>query len=134
MKYKARPVPVQAIKLIDIALTYEKWGSTQQSQVGDWLLSKGGEVYTCDAKVFAETYRPLPLPNSAGLGLGKETTRAGWYYKAAFIDAVVATEAGTIETASGASDYIAGDYLVTNEGGDQYCIEYALFDGLYELA
>ena len=119
MIYVAKPIPTQAIQL-DIALTYEKWGGTQQASVGDWLLSKNGETYTCEEKVFEETYRPL--------GQGRE----GWYYKYVVIEAEVATSEGKVKTLEGHSDYQAGDYLVTNPGGDQYVITAAKFPTLYE--
>lgn len=117
MRYKAKPIPVQAIQL-DIALTYEKWGGTQCSRVGDWLLSKEGETYTCESAVFAETYRQMEH-------------RAGWFYKDVTVDAVQAEEDGVVKTLEGSSDYLAGDYIVTNPGGDRYCVDAAKFESLY---
>ena len=117
MKYIAKPVPTQAIQL-DIALSYEKWGGPQSAKIGDWLLSKAGETYTCEAVVFASTYRPLAC-------------REGWFYKRAEIDAEVALVSGTIKTIEGESSYEAGDFIITNPGGDQYCIGQAEFGELY---
>lgn len=118
MKYQAKPVPVQAIQL-DIALTYEKWSETQHSEVGDWLLSKNGETYTCPAATFAETYRLLP---------GHE----GWFYKHAEVDVEIATESGSVVTSEGQTAYVAGDYIVTNPDGSRHAIEAARFGDLYE--
>jgi hypothetical protein len=118
MIYVAKPIPTQAIKL-DIAITYEKWGGTQKASVGDWLLCKNGETYTCEGKVFDTTYVPLE-------------GRDGWYYKYVAIEAEVASSDGKVKTLEGYSDYKAGDYLVTNPGGDQYVIEAAKFTVLYD--
>ena len=118
MKYQARPVPVQAIQ-INMPMQYIKWGGYQDANVGDWLLSKGGDTYTCDKQVFAETYRPLP---------GRE----GWFFKVAEVDAVRVEADGAVETIEGASEYKAGDYIVTNPGGDQYPVSADKFDALYQ--
>ena len=76
--------------------------------------------YTCEKKVFDETYVPME-------------GRPGWYYKYVAIDADVAKAPGKVKTLEGYSDYEAGDYLVTNYGGDQYVIAGAKFHNLYEL-
>lgn len=59
IKYNSIFVPVQAIQLTDISISYEKWGGIQQAKKGDWLLSKNGEQYTCEETIFAKTYKPL---------------------------------------------------------------------------
>lgn len=121
MRYQAKPVPVQAIRLADISITYEKWGGLQHADIGDWLLSKEGEVYTCAAAVFADTYQPLP-------------ERPGWFVKVAYVEAEEATEGGAVETLEGLSTYRAGDFLVVNPGGDRYCVEREKFLRLYDEA
>lgn len=118
-RYVSKPVPVQAIQLTDISIQYEKWGGVQVGKRGDWLLSKGGEVYTCDHGVFAETYRPID-------------GRPGWFVKVAYVDAVQMFADGKVKTLEGESAYLALDYLVTNPGGDQYVIPRSKFEGLYD--
>ena len=51
MRYRSILVPVQAICLADIAITYEKWGGTQHAKKGDWLLSKDGEVAVVNKEI-----------------------------------------------------------------------------------
>ncbi len=118
--YKARVIPVQAIQLDTIALSYTKWGGQQKSKKGDWLLSKNGDQYTCEKAVFKQTYKPLK---------GKP----GWYFKDASVKAVVAQEDGKVETLEGLSSYKKGDYIITNPGGDRYCIKKSDFEKLYEV-
>ena len=60
MKYKAKPVPTLAIQL-NMNIAYNKWGGIQKAKAGDWLLQKAGDTFTCDEKVFADTYRPVRL-------------------------------------------------------------------------
>lgn len=127
MKYQAIPVPVQAIQLTDIAISYVKWGGIQHAKKGDWLISKGGEQYTCDEAVFAETYRPYYASEFF------HQPEPGWFYKQALIEAEKATEDGTVQTLEGTSAYKAGDFIVTNPGGDRYCIPKNKFHNLYEL-
>ena len=119
MRYAAKPIRVLAIQL-NMPITYEKWGGTQNAKAGDWMLSKAGNTYTCEDEVFQSTYKSLP--------------EDGWYYKEAFIDAKPAATAGTVDTLEGQSAYEAGDYIVTNPGGDRYCIPKMKFKQLYEPA
>ncbi len=100
--------------------TYRKWGAEQRCRQGDWLVDNQGDTYTIDADVFAKTYREID---------------PGVYVKSTPIWAVVATEAGEVETVEGVSHYEAGDYVVSNneDGTDGYCISAAKFVEMYEL-
>lgn len=98
-------------------LTYNKWGGEQTAKVGDYLINNNGEAYTCDGQVFADTYEEV----------GDDE-----YVKTATIEATEATEAGSISTLEGESAYEAGDFLVTNPGGDRYCITRDKFLAMYE--
>lgn len=107
---------------LDMAgFTYTKWGSEQRCKRGDWLVDNGGEVYTIDADTFAKTYR--------------EVSR-GVYEKVGDVWAERATEAGTIRTKEGSTDYAAGDFVVFNDPQrkDGYAVSAAKFRQLYELA
>ena len=115
-EYHTRPVPTQAIQLTT-AIQYEKWGGPQSAKVGDWMLRKDGETYTCDDAVFRSTYRPLGAD--------------GWYAKHATVQADIAVGAGTIGTLEGESRFDVGDYVVTNPGGDTYVVTAAKFAKLY---
>jgi len=125
-KYQSKPVPTVALQLIDIGVTYEKWGGVQEAKPGDWVMNKGGETFTCDGKVFANTYRPLTDENGEVI--------PHTYFKHAVIEAEQATGDGVIKTLEGESAYVAGDYIVTNPDSDQYPIERSKFEGLYEPA
>ena len=100
--------------------TYEKWGDTQQCKAGDWIVFNNGDTYTVDADTFADTY---------------EEVRPGLYSKTATIWARRASEAGSIRTKEGLTNYEAGDYVVYNDpdGRDGYAITKDKFDDLYEL-
>jgi hypothetical protein len=37
--------------------SYRKWGAQQRCKRGDWLVDNGGDIYTVDRDVFANTYR-----------------------------------------------------------------------------
>jgi hypothetical protein len=100
--------------------TYRKWGAEQRCQQGDWVVDNDGDHYTVDGEVFARTYRKLS---------------PGIYVKTTPIWAEVASEPGRVVTKEGASNYQAGDYLVSNneDGTDAYCISAAKFESMYEL-
>jgi hypothetical protein len=105
------------LELPDGVLMYEKWGGLQVASQGDWLIDNNGEVYTCEAKVFASTY---------------EMVSKGQYRKTATVEAEQTTEDGTVETLEGKSGYKAGDYIVTNPGGDRYPVEKVKFEAMYQ--
>jgi len=117
--HRARIVPIKALQL-DMPVSYEKWGGIQNAKSGDWLIFKGGEIYSCDRQVFEDTYRPL------------EGGEKGQFYKDACIEAHVAEAGGTVATLEGTSAFEAGDYIVTNPGGDMYVIRADKFHLLYE--
>ncbi len=100
--------------------SYRKWGAQQRCKRGDWLVDNGGDIYTVDRDVFADTYRKVD---------------AGKYVKTTPVWAEVATEAGSVVTKEGESNYEAGDYLVYNneDGSDAYCVDAAKFESMYEL-
>lgn len=99
--------------------TYQKWGGTQRSKRGDWLVNNQGDVYTIDGETFARTYRQVS---------------AGVYEKDAPVWAEQAPESGTIPTKEGSTAYKAGDYLVFNDpdGHDGYAMSRETFHSLYE--
>ena len=100
--------------------TYEKWGSTQRCQPGDWLVNNNGDTYTVARDAFARTYKP---------------TGPGTYVKVKPVWAEVATNRGKIQTKEGGTQYEAGDYLVYDqpEGGDCYAVSRDAFERMYEL-
>ena len=99
--------------------TYRKWGADQRCKPGDWIVDNAGDHYTVDGEVFAKTYRKIS---------------PGIYVKTTPIWAEAATEPGEVVTKEGASQYQAGDYLVSNneDGTDAYCISAAKFESMYE--
>lgn len=99
---------------------YSKWGSEQQCQAGDWLVNNNGECYTIDAESFRKTY---------------EEIAPAQFIKTAPVWASVATESGKVKTNEGYTDYVEGDYLVSNnqDGSDAYAVSKAKFETMYEL-
>lgn len=108
------------LKLETEGFTYRKWGGEQRCKQGDWLVDNGGEIYTVDQGVFADTYRPVA---------------PGHYVKTTPVWAEMATAAGAVATKEGRSHYVAGDYLVSNnkDGTDAYCVSAAKFESMYDL-
>lgn len=108
------------LKLDTEGLHYRKWGHDQLAKPGDWLVDNAGDVYTVDAEAFARTYRQV----------GR-----GAYLKSAPVWAALATTAGGVDTSEGRTEYLAGDWLVSNreDGGDAYAISATRFEQLYEL-
>ncbi|MEA2239194.1 MAG: hypothetical protein QOC81_3918 [Thermoanaerobaculia bacterium] len=122
-RYVRRPdSPVVAIRLsLDTdGLVYRKWGGEQRAKKGDWLVDNDGDVYSVDADVFARTYRPVEKGPGA-------------YIKTTPVWATKAEEAGAVKTKEGATNYQAGDYIVSNssDDSDQYAISAAKFEALY---
>jgi len=120
-RYVRRPDrPVVAIRLaLDLkSLVYRKWGGEQRAKPGDWLVDNDGDVYSVDADSFARTYRQ---------------TGRGTYVKTTPVWAEQAAQSGSVTTKEGATQYEAGDYLVSNdeEGADPYAISAAKFETLY---
>ena len=102
---------------------YQKWGSEQHAKPGDWIVDNGGDVYTVDADVFARTYRPTK-------------PGAGTYVKTTPVWAERTSHAGSIRTKEGVTHYLAGDYIVSNngDGSDGYAVAAKKFKSLYILA
>jgi hypothetical protein len=118
-----RPVAAVQIALDTDGLVYRKWGAEQHATKDDWLVDNDGDVYTVAADVFSRTYRKV----DGGPGAYVKTTPV-WAEKA--------DKAGAVKTKEGATNYLAGDYLVSNssDGTDEYAISAAKFESLYEPA
>jgi hypothetical protein len=123
-KYVKRPD--QTVHAVRLALdtdgfSYRKWGGQQRCKAGDWIVNSDGDTYTVDADTFARTYRHV---------------RDGAYLKIAPVWAEQVTAGGSVQTKEGATEYQAGDYLVSNQedGGDSYAVEKAMFEKMYEGA
>ncbi len=122
MKYRKSETVVAAqinLELEDGILKYDKWGGRQTAKQGDWLINSNGEAYTCDAEVFAETYKEVS---------------PGVFRKTALIEAEQALEDCKIDTLEGQSDCKKGDFIVTNPGGDRYPVGRETFLNIYEGA
>lgn len=107
------------LKLDTEGFEYRKWGARQRCKRGDWIVNNGGEIYTIDADAFAKTYREVS---------------PGRYAKAATVWAEIADADGSISTKEGATDYVAGDYLVYNDADkkDGYAMSSEKFFEMYE--
>ena len=122
-RYRKRPDQFVVAVELDLetdGFSYFKWGAQQRCKRGDWLVDNGGDIYTVDREVFANTYRKVDI---------------GKYVKTTPVWAEVAAEAGSVVTKEGKSSYEAGDYLVYNneDGSDAYCVSAAKFESMYEL-
>jgi hypothetical protein len=119
--WKRSDLQVTAVQLtLDTdGFTYRKWGGVQRCKAGDWLVDNGEEVYTVDQESFARTYRAV---------------QPGRYGKVAPVWAERATTAGQVVTKEGATEYRAGDYLVSNDeaGTDAYAVAGAVFEAMYD--
>ena len=100
-------------------LDYQKWGGPQHAKAQDWIVNSNGEVYTIDAESFADTY---------------ESVGQGHYKKTAPTWAKRADKAGEVSTKEGISNYVAGDWLASNdpEGNDMYAISSETFNATFE--
>ena len=122
-RYHRKPnqfvVAVQ-LKLDTSGFEYTKWGGPQRCKQNDFIVDNQGDVYSVDAEVFARTYRELA---------------PGQYVKTTPVWATQAKQGGSVPTKEGASQYGAGDYVVSNDeaGKDQYAVERAKFEAMYEL-
>jgi hypothetical protein len=120
-----RPVAAVQMSLETEGLVYTKWGGQQRAKQGDWLVDNDGDVYTVDSEVFARTYRAVDRVRNPGA-----------YVKTTPVWAIEATEPGSVSTMEGASQYNAGDFIVSNDpdGADSYAIARDKFHALYVLA
>jgi len=114
----------QAVTAIQMTLDfqgfgYQKWGSLQHCNKGDWLVDNSGNVYTVAEDSFAATYRLIS---------------PGRYIKTASVWAEIASCDGAINTKEGKSFYRAGDYLVYNQENrqDGYTVSAEAFEKMYE--
>jgi hypothetical protein len=116
-----RPVAAVQLALETDGLVYRKWGGEQRAKAGDWIVDNDGDVYSVDADSFAKTYR---------------RTGPGAYVKTTPVWAEKADRAGRVTTKEGATDYQAGDYIVSNDadGTDGYAMSAEKFESLYEPA
>ncbi len=103
-----------------VGFTYHKWGDEQRCKPGDWLVDNNGDIYTIDGDVFQRTYQKVDV---------------GRYVKVTPVWARKATQAGSVTTKEGTSQYQAGDYIVYNHqnGTDAYCVRPEKFESMYEL-
>ena len=98
---------------------YQKWGGEQHCKSGDWIVDNGSDCYTIDAESFDQTYTLIS---------------PGVYLKNQDVWAKQAAVAGTVVTKEGSTEYLAGDYLVSNnlDGSDDYAVSKAYFEASYE--
>jgi hypothetical protein len=121
-KYRKREkqvVHAVCLNLDTEGFSYQKWGGTQRCAKGDWIVDNDGDVYTVNADTFARTYRHVGQ---------------GAYEKFAPVWAAPADTAGSVPTKEGATDYEAGDYIVSNneDGSDAWAVTKAKFESMYE--
>lgn len=112
-----RPVPSQTTQLINIALTYKKWGRTASVS---WPPSSRP---THDNGVFTRAYHPLPEGH-------------GWFYREPFLDAIKATIGDLLVTLESDSVHESGDFIVPNLGrepGDFIVINSSPGDNRYYI-
>lgn len=115
--------PGQLVAAVRLALDtpgfdYTKWGGQQHCKSGDFIVDNGGETYTVDATVFASTYQQVGI---------------GQYEKVGQVWAAQAETAGTVSTKEGATQYQAGDYVVSNDrdGNDSWAVGRERFEAMY---
>lgn len=108
------------LSLETAGFSYQKWGGEQRCKPGDWLVNNNGDVYTIDGDAFQRTYQKVAT---------------GRYVKVTPVWATKATQAGSVDTKEGTSQYQAGDYIVYNQedGTDAYCVRPEKFESMYEL-
>ena len=124
MRQRFRRKPDQAVTAVRLALefdslVYRKWGHEQRARPGDWLVDNAGDTYTVAADTFERTYREV--------GPGR-------WVKSTPVWAERATQAGSVQTQEGRTNYQPGDWLVSNaeDGSDAYAIAADRFAQLYE--
>lgn len=117
---------VFAFQAKDVVIVYKQGMSTQsgmRSKKNDWIVvGQDDDVYTCDDKVFQNTY-----------GLVPGTIQQ--YRKSGKIRAKKMPEQFLIETLEGMEYGMAHDYLVQNTTGihEQWPIKKAVFERMYAL-
>ena len=121
-RFRRRPDQTVVAVQLDLdtdGLRYRKWGHEQQAKRGDWLVDNKGDIYTVDAKSFAQTYR--------------QVQRGAWL-KTTPVWATQATQAGSVQTKEGHTQVRAGDWVVANnaDGSDAYAMGADKFQAMYE--
>lgn len=122
-RFRRRPdqfvVAVQ-LRLDTDGFDFRKWGGVQHCKANDWIVDDEGEIHTVDADSFARTYREL---------------RRGAFIKTAPVWAEQAEDDGSVTTKEGRTNYVKGDWLVSNneDGSDAYAIGGDEFRRRYEL-
>lgn len=108
------------INLDTEGLKYNKWGGEQQCQSGDWLVNNNGDCYTVNEESFDKTYTEIGPAQ---------------FVKTAPVWATQAIENGKVKTLEGFTEYVTGDYLVSNnlDGSDAYAVSKTKFETMYEL-
>ena len=123
MRYRKREQQIVLGVQIDLdtaGFTYNKWGGEQSCRAGDWLVNNGGDCYTISKETFAKTYKSIS---------------PGQFIKTTPVWASQSTEPGKIKTNEGYTEYVVGDYLVSNnpDGTDTYAVSKKKFEEMYEL-
>ena len=87
---------------------------------GHWvIIGPNGDVYGCEPNVFEQTYEQV----QPGQDL---------YHKTAEVTARQIEQAMSIETLEGQALGKPGDWLITNQTGEQYFISHSVFIETYE--
>jgi hypothetical protein len=118
VRYRKR-ILVQAFWSEDGATYHKQWGD-QMHKGGHWvIIGPNGNVYGCEPNVFAQTYELVePVQNL--------------YHKTAEVTARQIEKDMSIETIEGPAFGRPGDWLITNQTGEQYFISHSVFIETYE--
>jgi len=121
-QYRKRQEQLVSAVQLDLetdGFTYQKWGSKQRCNSGDWLVRSDDDCYTIARDSFENTYTEVS---------------PGRFVKHATVSATQAEEDGSIKTREGETHYKAGDYLVDNsdDGSDCYAVSKERFEKLYQ--
>jgi hypothetical protein len=112
---------VHAFRCMNPVIVYKSWG-IGESKKGDWIIvGPGDDVYTCDHKVFEETYEVVPGDDPH------------YYRKFTKVLAKKQPKAYLVITLEGLEHGAAGSYLAQNPvRGEQYPIAQETFERMYE--
>lgn len=122
-KYQKRETQIVLgvqINLDTEGFRYTKWGNDQQCQSGDWLVNNNGDCYTIGEESFRTTYKEVA---------------PGQFVKTSPVWATQALHSGTVKTNEGHTEFVKGDYLVSNnvDGSDAYAVSREKFEVMYEF-
>lgn len=131
-KYRKR-LEVLAFKSADPIVFHKSWGD-QQLRSGGWIIvsltengEPSGDIYGCDAKVFNETYEPVP--DKTPHRFRKTELICAYQPGHAFeVDTVLAD--GHIEVKGAHSD-MSDAWVVQAPNGEVYIIQDAKFQNMY---